>query len=274
MAKILDNILQHKRQEIALAQAKTPLSELKKQTKNLPPTRDFHHALTKPNPRNINVIAEIKRASPSAGLIRPNFNVQEIARIYHHAGADAISVLTDREFFRGNHEYIRLIRDIVPLPILCKDFFIDPYQIYQARLAGADAILLIAEALTPNQLMHLLTLANSLTLTVLIEFHELDSLLPLLDRTDFPRPDRNLLGINNRNLKTMQTDIKNSLRLRSYITPDIPLISESGVKTRKNVTDLIDARFSGILIGETLMKSPDIRAKFDELFTPQPPSNH
>jgi len=270
MTDMLSNILKVKKAEIAAAQEELPLEDLREKVKSLPRCRNFYSALTKKNPRGINVIAEIKRASPSAGNIREDFDVSSLARILESAGADALSVLTDEQFFAGRLEYINQVKQAVALPILRKDFIIDPYQLYQSRWAGADAILLIAEALEPGLLMDLMILASSLTLTVLLEVHELDTLMQVRSLIGFPQQHYSLLGINNRDLKTMQVDLKNSLRMSQFVEDKKTLISESGIRRRRDVEKLIQAGFNGLLIGETLMKSSDIQAKFNELFSPFP----
>jgi len=266
MTTVLDKILQIKRQELIDAKKHTELALLQEKVKKLPKCRNFYRTIASPNPRGINVIAEIKRASPSAGLIRDDFDVQELAHTYARAGADAISVLTDKQFFQGRLEYITMVKQAVSLPVLRKDFIIDPYQVYEARAAGADAILLIAEAIKPAELMDLIILAHSLTLTVLLEVHELGSLLQVRSMVGFPKEHYTLLGINNRNLKTMQVDLNNSLRLIEFLEHKNGLVSESGIREPRDVQRLIKAGFSGILIGEILMRSSDIAGQFRRLF--------
>ena len=266
MSDILNKILTAKKKQVAADQQMVPLDSLKNQIAELPKCRNFYRSITKKNPRGVNVIAEIKRASPSAGLIRSDFDPVRLAQTYQAAGADAISVLTDEPFFQGRLELLSQVKQTVALPVLRKDFIIDPYQIYQSRAAGADAVLLIAEALKPAQLMDLMILANSLTLTVLLEVHQLDSLLQVRSLVGWPQPCYSLLGINNRNLKTMEVDLANSIRLSQFVENKNELVSESGVTKRSDVERLINAGFCGILIGETLMRSSDIEAKFAELF--------
>jgi len=269
MSDILQKILNHKKKELALSSQTVPLPELQQRVIGLPKCRNFYRALTKKNQRGINVIAEIKRASPSAGLIREDFDPVELAHTYNSCGADALSILTDEHFFQGHLDYITQVKEVVSLPILRKDFIIDPYQIYEARAAGADAVLLIAEALDPAHLMDLMILANSLTMTVLLEVHDLDMLLRVRSMIGFPLEHYSLLGINNRNLKTMEVDLANSLRMIEFVEDNQPLISESGIHNRCDVEQLIKAGFSGILIGEALMRSPDIASRYAELFNPQ-----
>ena len=269
MSEILKKIITVKQSEVADAQSRVTLSELKKQVADLPRFRNFYRAITKENPRGINVIAEIKRASPSAGLIREDFDPVRLADLYQRCGADAISVLTDKSFFQGSLDYIGQVKTASDLPVLRKDFIIDPYQVYEARAAGADAILLIAEALNVGRLSDLMILAHSLTLSVLLEVHEIDSLLRIRSMIGFPQEHYTLLGINNRNLKTMQVDPGNSLRLRELVDREKGLVSESGINRRDQVEALIRAGFDGILMGETLMRSHDIAKTFVELFDPR-----
>ncbi len=271
MNDILKTILNVKKNEVSKAEDFCPLETVKQKAANAEPTRGFYRAITKNSPGTINVIAEIKRASPSAGLIFNEsegqvFDPKEIAKKYEIAGASAISVLTDEQFFKGKLEYIGHVKRAIDLPVLRKDFIISPYQIYEARAAGADAILLIAEALNTEELASLIELAHSLKLTVLLEVHEAASLFRVRDLITSTPEREILLGINNRNLKTMTVDIMQSITLGETIDNKKILISESGIKTRTDVRRLIDAGFAGTLIGETLMASGDISAKFKELF--------
>lgn len=268
MGTILDKILANTQSELELRKAQIPLEAIKEQTKGLPKCRNFYQAVTKKNPRGLNVIAEVKKASPSAGLIRPDFNAVQIARIYQDCGADAISVLTDEKYFQGRLEYLTAVKEAVRLPVLRKDFIVDPYQIYEARAAGADAILLIAEALNSSELMDLLILASELTLTTLIEVHDADSLLKVRSLIGFPKQYYSVLGINNRNLKTMQVDLNTTARLAEMADNRCELIAESGIRTRADVEKLIRLGVGGVLIGQTLCATPDIAVKFNELFSP------
>lgn len=266
MATILDKILSNKRAEIQLRRKQQPIELLMEKTLGLKKCRNFYQAVTKPNPRGLNVIAEVKKASPSAGLIRADFDPVQIAQIYERCGADAISVLTDEPYFQGKLEYLSQIKEAVHLPVLRKDFIIDPYQVYEARAAGADAILLIAEALTPSLLMDLLILANELTLTVLIEVHNADTLLQMRSIIGFPQKNYSVLGINNRDLATMKVDLNTTGRLAELVDNRRELIAESGIQTRTDVEKLIRIGVGGVLIGQTLCQSPDIATKFNELF--------
>jgi len=272
MSEILTKILEVKRQEIRRDEAQQPVESLLDIIGSMASCRDFYGAITRPNARGINVIAEIKRASPSAGVIFQNdgqFEPAVFGRTYERAGADAISVLTDEQFFQGRLGYIREVKDAVSLPVLRKDFIIDPYQIYQARAAGADAILLIAEAIASDtQLTALAGLAYELGLTVLLEVHQRDSWFRVRKLVDFEKKPftRTLLGINNRNLKTMEVKIEHSLELGRDADNKKILVSESGIKCRQDVLRLLEAGFNGVLIGQTLMGSDDIAGKFIELF--------
>lgn len=268
MAEVLNKILREKKLEVAVARENIPEEALREQLIGLAPCRNFYRTLTVRNPRGINVIAEIKKASPSAGVIRRDFDPAAIAHIYQDCGAEAISVLTDEVFFQGRLDYLKQVKESVSVPVLRKDFIIDPYQVYESRVAGADAILLIAEALKPAELMDLMILSNSLGLTVLLEVHELDSLLQYRSLVGWPQARYSLMGINNRNLKTMKTDLSTSIRLSEFVEDKNDLVSESGIRTRDDVENLIQAGFCGILIGETLMRSDDIAGRFTELFNP------
>lgn len=266
MSTILDQIVSDKRQEVAARKAALPLEELRKQLRDLPKCRNFYQAVTKKNPRGLNVIAEVKKASPSAGVIRADFDPVAIARNYQACGADAISVLTDEKYFQGKLEYLTAVKAAVDIPVLRKDFFVDPYQIYEARAAGADAILLIAEALPAGNLMDLLILAGQLTLTTLIEVHDADSLMQVRSLLGFPQKYYSVLGVNNRDLRTMQVDLNTTGRLAELVDNRRELIAESGIRTRQDVERLIALGVGGVLIGQTLCASGDIAAKFAELF--------
>lgn len=267
MANILDKIIATKRIEVERAKEQQPLELLKQKMPGLPKCRNFYSAVTKPNMRGLNVIAEVKKASPSAGLIRADFDAVDIARTYEKCGADAISVLTDETYFQGKLESLTAVKEAVAIPVLRKDFIVDPYQIYEARAAGADAILLIAEALTPADLMDLLILANELTLTALIEVHGADTLLQMRSMVGFPQKNYSVLGVNNRDLTTMTVDINNTARLAELVDNRRELIAESGIKTRAHVEKLIRIGVGGVLIGQTLCESESIEAKFHELFS-------
>ena len=254
---ILNTIVAHKQEELKRDREKTPLRTLKSRIPDLPPTRDFRAALAPPG--IVNLIAEVKRKSPSKGIIREDCEPVEIAKTYARNGASAISVLTDHEFFGGDLSYLSTIRNVVDVPLLRKDFTIDEYHIYQARVSGADAVLLIVAILTPEQLQEFIGIAKHLNLAALVEVHtqaELDTALDV---------GAEIIGINNRNLKTFHTDIATSFHLRKSIPDDKIVVSESGIYTREDVMKLGEADMDAILVGESLMKSADIGGKVREL---------
>lgn len=232
----------------------------------MPKCRNFYKAVTKHNKRGLNVIAEVKKASPSAGVIREDFDTVAIAKAYQRCGADAISVLTDEKYFQGKLEYIKQIKEAVDLPILRKDFIIDTWQVYESRAAGADAILLIAEALKPAKLMDLMIAAAELTLTVLLEVHEADTLLAVRSLIGFPRKGYSVIGINNRNLATMKVDLGTTSRLTELVDNKRELVAESGIKTCADVEKLKTIGIGAVLVGQVLCESDDIEKKFEELF--------
>ena len=256
---ILDTIIAHKRKELAAEQAQIPLATLEKAVMHLRPTRDFRGALTGNGP--VKLIAEVKKKSPSKGVIREDFHPVSIAETYVENGAAAISVLTDTHFFAGELDYLRAIREAVDVPLLRKDFTIDPYHIYQARAAGADAILLIVAALTPAALRTFMEVADSLALAALVEVHTSEELAVALD------VDAQIIGINNRDLRTFRTDIATTFRLRDAIPGDKVVVSESGIYAPEDVTKLQEAGVHAMLVGESLMRSPDIGAQVRRLLS-------
>ena len=266
MANILDTIIADKRVEVRERQSQKSLEQLKEEIRSLPKCRNFYKAVTKSNKRGINVIAEVKKASPSAGVIREDFKAVVIAQTYKKCGADAISVLTDEKYFQGRLEYIKHIREMVDLPILRKDFIIDPWQIYESRAAGADAILLIAEALKHGELMDMMITAAELTLTVLLEVHQADTLLTVRSMIGFPKKGYSVLGINNRDLTTMEVDLGTCCRLAELLDNTNELVAESGIKTRADVEKIKSTGVRAVLIGQVLCESADIEEKFTELF--------
>jgi len=267
MATILDEILATKRQEVAERKERIPLEQLKETIQTLGRPRNFFHAVTRMGNKPLNLIAEVKKASPSAGVIREDFDPVKIAQAYAAAGADALSVLTDEKYFQGKLEFIHAIRDVVKLPVLRKDFLIDPYQVYEARAAGADAILLIAECLAVNELIDLQILATELNMTCLIEVHDMDNLIRVRDRViGFPHRSYSLLGINNRDLRTFKTDLGTTLRLAELVEDRNVLVSESGINAFADVKKLSEAGVRAVLVGESLMRSDDIALKVKELF--------
>jgi len=266
VANILDNIIKDKRLEVQARKKQTSIEELKEKVASLGKCRNFYKAVTKRNSRGINVIAEVKKASPSAGLIRPNFNAVEIASIYENCGADAISVLTDEKYFQGKLEYLTAVKQAVAVPVLRKDFIIDTWQLYEARAAGADAVLLIAEALKSADLMDMMILASQLTLTVLLEVHDVESLIDIRSMEGFPMAGYSVIGINNRNLTTMEVDLGHCCRLSGFLDEEQSFIAESGIKTRQDVERVKKAGACAVLIGETLCRQESIEDNFKELF--------
>lgn len=266
MENILEKILADKRIEVEQRKLQTTIEQFKQQIELMPKCRNFYSAVTKRNLRGINVIAEVKRASPSAGVIRPDFDAVEIAKTYERCGADAISVLTDEKYFQGKLEYIRQIKDAVRLPVLRKDFIVDPWQIYESRAAGADAILLIAEALLSADLMDFMITATELTLTVLLEVHDADTLLKVRSMIGFPKKGYSILGINNRDLTTMWVDLNTTARLAELVHDVSEFVTESGIKTRADVEKIKSLNIRAVLVGQVLCESDNIEAKFKELF--------
>lgn len=267
METILDKIIATKRQEISERKPQISIEDLKRKIGDMPRPRNFFAAVTRETKKPVNLIAEIKKASPSAGVIRKDFDPEEIARQYQAGGADALSVLTDEQYFQGHLDYIRRVREAVPLPVLRKDFIIDEYQVYEARAAGADAILLIAECLATNELIDLQILATELNLTCLIEVHDMDNLIRVRDRViGFPLKSYSLVGINNRDLRTFKTDLGTTLRMAELVEDRRVLVAESGIHSRADVQKLAAAGVAAALVGESLMRSKDIGGKIREMF--------
>jgi len=254
---ILDEIVETKRREVAASRVRLPMEELETQAAEAPPVRDFRGALAGPGP--IQLIAEVKKASPSARVIRADFDPIAIARAYQAHGAACLSVLTDAPYFQGHLSYLARIRASVAIPLLRKDFLIDEYQVVEARMAGTDAVLLIAEILDDDRLASLLALARRWGMAALVEFH---------DPANLPRvlaSGADLVGINNRDLRRFTTDLDLTLRLRDQIPPEVVLVAESGIRTRRDVERLEAAGVAAILVGETLMRAPDIGLAVERL---------
>lgn len=247
---ILDTIIAQKRKELQTEKEKFPLATLQAQLVNLPHTKNFHQAIAQSDA--INLIAEVKKKSPSKGIIREDFDPVDIAKIYAENGAAAISVLTDVQFFDGRLDYLTAIREVVDVPLLRKDFTIDPYHIYQARSAGADAVLLIVAVLTRQQLREYIDIASSLSMATLVEVHTEEELEIALD------VGAEIIGINNRDLRTFDTTLETTFRLRESIPSEKVVVSESGIYTRADVESLREAGVNAILVGESLMRSTDI----------------
>ena len=269
---ILHTILETKRKEVRELVGRTTLSELQTAAQAAGPARNFYAAVTrKPARRAVNLIAEIKRASPSAGVIREDFDPVALAGQYAAAGADAISVLTDETYFQGHLDHLTAVRKAVDLPVLRKDFIIDPHQVYQSRAAGADAILLIAAALTPATLIDMAILATELRMTVLVEVHTVEEVLQVRSLVGIPLPRYALLGINNRDLNTFQVDIRTTTRMAELADlgdRKLPIVSESGIKTPSDVQRLAAAGVRAVLVGETFMRQQDVAAAVNALLGP------
>ena len=248
----LDKIVEVKRREVNYLKKSTSLEALKKAVRYLPPPRNFKKAISG---RDCSIIAEVKRSSPSKGRIRENFDPLKIASIYEANGATAISVLTDKEFFEGENSYLSEIKETVSLPLLRKEFIIDPYQIYETRIIGGDAILFIAGLLKEETLRQFINLAESLGLSPLIEVHSREELDKAL------AAGAGIIGINNRNLKTFSTNLRTSMELVPSVPEDRIVISESGIHTREDIATLMGKGIYSFLIGEALMEAPDIGKK-------------
>ncbi len=255
MAQILEKILARKREEVEAFKQETPLFELKARIANMGPTRDFVGTLKRRAEVGTAIIAEVKKGSPSKGIIREDFHPVTIARGYERAGAACLSVLTDRDFFYGDIQYLQDISKAVSLPLLRKDFIIDAYQILKARVYGADAILLITAALEDEQLLTFCSLAHTLKMGVLLEVHDEAELERAL------HTDAELIGINNRNLNSFETDIAVTERLLPMIPKDRLVVSESGIHRREEIERLKGAGAGAFLIGESLMREADFEAK-------------
>lgn len=257
---ILRKIVEYKQGELEATASRTPLAELKERVADMPPVRGFEQALRKTaGLGETAVIAEVKKGSPSKGIIREDFDPVAIAGIYEASGATCLSVLTDEHFFYGHLGYLSAIRRAVSLPLPRKDFIFDGYQIWEARAAGADAILLIAAMLDLQQLREFHALALDLNLDVLLEVHDERELEAALET------GCGLIGINNRDLRTFVTDLATTERLCRMIPPDRLAVSESGIANRADVLRLCAAGAGAFLVGESLMREPDIGGKLLEL---------
>lgn len=263
---ILSEILANKRREVEEARRTRSVSQLQASAGYFLPRRNFFGAVAVPRAGRPNLIAEVKRASPSAGVIQPNFDPVAIARAYAAGGAQALSVLTDEKYFGGRLEYIEQIKSEVGLPILRKDFLVDPYQVHESRAFGADAVLVIADALEPTIAADLVVLARQLELWVLLEVHTTEALRGAVQAVNDRVTGGVLLGINNRDLRAQRVDLETTERLAPLVPPGMPIVAESGVRTRHDVVRLHAAGARALLVGETLMRSGDpaqaIRALF------------
>ncbi|MBL8811028.1 MAG: indole-3-glycerol phosphate synthase TrpC [Planctomycetaceae bacterium] len=250
MATILDKIIDQKRLDIAAAKARVSFETLQSQLSSAPPVRGFLKALKAATAPAL--IAEVKKASPSAGLIRPDFDPVAIARDYQLAGAACLSILTDEKFFQGHLDYLRTIRQVVEIPVMRKEFIIDRYQVLEARVAGADCILLIAECLDDSQLNDLYNYARELGMDVLIELYDLEN-VPRVMKTG-----TKLLGVNNRDLRTFVTSMDHTFTVRQQVPEDVLLVSESGIGSHDDILRLRAAGIGAVLVGESLMRQPSV----------------
>lgn len=256
MASILEEIATYKHDFVAQRQALISLEEVRARVVDLPPPADFAGALVAPP---IALIAEVKKASPSKGVIREDFDPARIAEIYARHGARALSVLTDEAYFQGCDDYLPCAREAAGIPVLRKDFTVDPYQIYEARLLGADAILLIVALMDGGQLEDFQGLASDQGLSTLVEVHTGEELERALEA------DATLVGINNRDLRTFDTSLETTFQLREQVPADVTLVSESGISTHDDVRQLQEAGVDAILVGESLMRADDMGAAVDKL---------
>lgn len=253
---ILERIVSWKREEVANRKKSCPPEVVQAEATAAPPPRDFAAALRAPG---ISLIAEIKRASPSKGVLCPHLDAPALARRYEAYGAAAISVLTDEHFFRGSLEDLRAVRQSVTIPVLRKDFVLDPYQVYEARAAGADAVLLIVAVLDDVTLQELHELTYALGMAALVEVHNASELERAL------RIGPHIIGINNRDLRTFEVSLETTERLRPLIPQDILVVAESGIHHRADVARLRAIGVDGVLVGEALVQAADFGAKVEEL---------
>jgi len=254
---ILGEIVSYKKKRIAEKKGKIPLAKLRDRITKLPPARDFKRAISLPG--EISLICEIKRASPSSGLICRDFRPKEIARTYEKNGAGAISVLTEEKYFQGDILHLFSVKESVKIPILRKDFIIDEYQLYESRAFGADALLLIASLLDVEQIIKFTEISKNLGMETLVEVHCEEDLEKVLSTP------QEIIGINNRNLKDFTVDLNITRKLKQKIPQEKIVVSESGIKTRKDVLLLKSIGINAILIGQVLLESEDIGRKLEEL---------
>ncbi|NOU99201.1 indole-3-glycerol phosphate synthase TrpC [Paenibacillus planticolens] len=258
----LDKIVATKRAEVE-EMSSFSIAEAERAISQLPPCLGFEQALTLRKNRTMGLIAEVKKASPSKGLIREDFDPVRLAESYERAGADCISVLTDVQYFQGSNDYLQAVRQAVRVPLLRKDFTIDPKQIYEARLIGADAILLIAAILTTDQMKQYLSLASDLGLDALVEVHDREELERALEL------ETRLIGINNRNLKTFVTDLKTTEELIQFIPEGKTIVSESGISSVQDMAYLEQIGSQAVLIGEHFMRQPVVEQAVHDLMGPR-----
>lgn len=257
MATILDEIIAYKRRVVAEAKQRVSPEDLWKKAARMRKPRSLTESLTAGE--DIAVIAEIKKASPSKGVIRENFDAVEIGRAYEKNGAAGISVLTDEKYFQGSNASLKAVSEAVKIPVLRKDFVIDPYQIHEAGTIGASAVLLIVSALSQRELSEMLTVCRESELDALVEVHTRAEARRALDA------GAALVGVNNRDLTTFETDLRTTFDLIEHLPEDRIIVSESGIETRDHVVRLRDAGVDGVLVGEHLMRHPDVGRKLREL---------
>lgn len=261
MSDILSTILARKHEEIEQRSRVRSLADLRARAAGQPPTRGFVEAIKRRHAAGESaVIAEVKKASPSKGLIRKDFDPAQIARSYEAGGAACLSVLTDVDFFQGSNLYLGAARQACALPVLRKDFTVDPYQVYEARVIGADAILLIVAALEDGPMIEMANLAHELGMDVLVEVHDIDELERAL------QTDCELIGVNNRNLRTFEVSLDTTLALQGAVPPDRTLVTESGIATADDVARMRAAGVQTFLVGESFMREPDPGAALRRLF--------
>ncbi len=257
---MLKRILATKRREVAEAKKRTPMQAMKEQLAKAPPTRDFRRAVKRTSAYEINLIAELKKASPVKGVLRSRFDPAALASEFEKAGASALSVLTDLKYFQGIMENITYAKASCGLPVLRKDFIVDEYQLYQSRLAGADAVLLIAMLLPQRKLKEFVRVASHLSLAPVVEVHTSAGLKRALDA------GAEMIGINTRDLTRFKTDFEVAAELRPRIPPDRIVICESGIDSPRQIEKLRELKFDAVLIGESLMRSRTPHAFIHELF--------
>ncbi len=261
---ILSEICLHKKQEVEERMDRVSSDEMLKRAEAMPPPRDFLATLRQPPRGRVALIAEIKKASPSAGIIRSDFDPVQIARTYEENGAACLSVLTDEKYFQGHDDFLGAARAAVAVPVLRKDFTLYPYQVYEARTLGADAVLLIAAILSVQDMGRLLADTYYLKMAAIVEVHsepELEAALEAIRATG----GKGIIGINSRDLNTFETDLRTVERLSAMMPDDQLIVAESGIKTPADVRRVADAGAKAILVGETLMRAPDIGAAVREL---------
>ncbi len=258
MVNILDDIIRTKRREVASAKQRRSEADVRAAAANVEPARDFLAAITASAPGSIQLIAETKKASPSAGVIHAIYSPARIAREYGDAGAAAISVLTDETYFSGHLDHVALVKRAVDLPVLRKDFIVDAYQVFQSRAAGADAILLIAEVLSPDEVVALCGISHKLGMGTLIEAHGANNLAATFEALTRIHASGWILGINNRDLAAQRTDVQTTVELATQLPEATPFVSESGIATRADVETIIAAGARAMLVGESILRASDM----------------